>query len=370
MNLMADNANCGACGNNCAGGTTCQAGSCACPSGTSICGGACANLSVDPNNCGACGAVCGAPRFCSASACVCAGGQTFCSGACVNTASDRLNCGGCGVVCAGTALCVASTCTTATGPTITCPADTTTIAGTGVLLTATAASPGRTITGYNWTITASPTGGATVATFMPTPPTAATETFNPGVIGAYTLHVVVTDSAGATASCDTHVTAQSTGLRLELTWDGTGDLDLHLHNGVTTTPWFSTPNDCYYANRNAAWDAVGTLDDGFLDLDSITGFGPELAHVTTPVIGENYTVAVHVYASTAAGRIATTRIFCGPGSAPAAVRTSRALAGTTSGNCTTNDFWRVATVRFTSATTCTVTPIDTYAASSTACTAF
>jgi hypothetical protein len=179
----------------------------------------------------------------------------------------------------------------------------------------------------------------------------------------------VTDSAGATGSCDTHVTAQSAGLRLELRWDGTGDLDLHLHNGVTTSPWYSTPNDCYYANRMAAWDLAGTADDGFLDLDNTTGYGPELAHVTAPVIGESYTVGVHNY-NNGAGRIATVSIYCGTTTVPFAVRTSRALTGTTAGNCTANDFWRVATVRFTSPTTCIVTPIDTYNPSSGACTAF
>lgn len=208
------------------------------------------------------------------------------------------------------------------------------------------------------------------ATWSPAPPNAATELFTPPVVGVFTLHVTVTDSVGATASCNTHVTAQSTGLRLELTWDGTGDLDLHLHDNVITSPWFSTPNDCYYANRAAAWDTAGTLDDGILDQDSITGYGPELLHVTAPVIAESYTVAVHHY-NNAMGRVATVRVFCGPGTTPAATYTSRAFgASTGTGNCGTNEFWRVASVVFTSATACTLTPINTYNPSSAACAAF
>ncbi len=238
-------------------------------------------------------------------------------------------------------------------------------------LSVTAVSPGRTITGYSWTITASPPGGVMGATWAPTPPTAATESFTPGVVGSHTIHVTVTDSAGATASCDTHVIAQASGLRVEMTWDGTGDLDLHLHNGVTTSPWFSTPNDCYYANPTAAWGVAGTQDDGIFDQDSITGFGPEILHVTTPTIAEGYTIAVHEYSMSAAGRTATVRVFCGPGSTPAGTYTSRAFATVTAGgNCSVAEFWRVATVRFTTATACTLTPINTYGPSSAACTAF
>ncbi len=55
---------------------------------------------------------------------------------------------------------------------------------------------------------------------------------------------------------------------------------------------------------------------------------------------------------------------------PTATFTSRALAGTAAGDCTANDFWTVARVTFTSPSTCTVTPIDTYRASSAACTSF
>ncbi len=250
-----------------------------------------------------------------------------------------------------------------------CPADVITPAGTAVMLAVTPTLPaGRTASGYVWTITAAPTGGIATATWNPNPPTARTETFRPTTIGSYTIHVVVTDNTGATAACDTHVRADPHGLRLQVFWDGAGDLDLHLHNNVITSPWF-TMNDCHYNQRMPAWDLAGTADDPVLDLDNTTSNGPELLHIDRPVIGEMYTIAVHQF-QRGAGRIATLEVYCGPLATPVATRVSRALTGTANGNCTANDFWRVARVAFTTATACTVTPIDTYTPSSAACMAF
>jgi hypothetical protein len=137
-----------------------------------------------------------------------------------------------------------------------------------------------------------------------------------------------------------------------------------MHNQTTTSPWFSTPNDCYYGDRTPAWGAS-------LDFDNTSQNGPENISLDTPVVGQSYTIAVHNY-SAGAGRTATVNIFCGSttSTTPTATFASRPLAGSTSGNCTANDFWMVARVTMTSATTCTVTTLNTYRASSTACTSF
>ncbi len=245
------------------------------------------------------------------------------------------------------------------GGTLMCPGDVSVNAGTPVVLTAT----GTMIVSWTWTIVSGPVGGAATAVWAPTPPRSATETFTPTIVGDYVIRVSAVDTAGRTLTCMFTVHALSHGLRVELTWDGSGDIDLHLHDS-TTTPWFAAPQDCYYANTVTPWGAN-------LDFDNTVSSGPENDRVDTPAVATNYTIGVHNY-SLGAGRIATVRVFCGSTTTtiPTMTFTSRALTGATAGNCTANDFWKVATVRFTSATTCTITPINTYSPSSARCTAF
>jgi hypothetical protein len=245
------------------------------------------------------------------------------------------------------------------GGTIMCPGDLTVPAGQPVTLTVTSVG----IASYSWRILSAPTGGAATAVWGPSPPTAPSETFTPYIVGDYDIEVTGTDASGAMMTCRFRVTALPHGLRVQLRWDGTGDLDLHVHNQLTT-PWFAAPNDCYYSNTTPAWGAS-------LDFDNTSANGPENVSMDAPATSTTYTIAVHNYAR-GAGRRATVDVFCGSttSTVPTATFTSRALAGASSGNCTVNDFWTVARVVFTSATTCTVTPIDTYRASSTACTTF
>lgn len=62
--------NCGSCGNVCATGVPCIAGSCICPPGYNVCSDGCKDLSSDGANCGACGTFCGAGTSCQAGTCV------------------------------------------------------------------------------------------------------------------------------------------------------------------------------------------------------------------------------------------------------------------------------------------------------------
>src|SRR6185295_3305876 len=73
VDLATDNANCGACGNDCPQGTACRASHCdaTCPPGQIPCGGVCLDPSADPENCGACGNVC-STGICRAGECAAA----------------------------------------------------------------------------------------------------------------------------------------------------------------------------------------------------------------------------------------------------------------------------------------------------------
>ena len=244
------------------------------------------------------------------------------------------------------------------GGTLMCPGDVTVQAGYPISLSAL----GVGISSYSWRIVTGPTGGAGTSVWFPTPPTSATESFTPTIVGDYVIEVTGVDVAGRTITCRFTVSALPHGLRVELTWDGSGDVDLHMHNN-TSTPWFST-NDCYYSNTATTWGAN-------LDFDNTSASGPENVRMDTPAVAADYTIGVHNY-SAARGRIATVKVFCGSttSTVPTMTFTSRALAGSGLGNCTSNDFWKVARVQFTSPTTCTVTAINTYQTSSSVCTGF
>ncbi|MFO0580012.1 MAG: LamG-like jellyroll fold domain-containing protein [Polyangia bacterium] len=124
-------ANCGACGNTCAGGTDakCTAGFCSdcrCAAGTASCNGDCSDgceidTTSDPKNCGACGKGCSLPHAtssCAASACAivrCDPGWGDCDGNPANgceadLSRDTNSCGACGTSCGTGGLCAAGRC--------------------------------------------------------------------------------------------------------------------------------------------------------------------------------------------------------------------------------------------------------------------
>lgn len=245
-----------------------------------------------------------------------------------------------------------------------------TAAGQPVVLTAQATALG-TIISYDWAIVSAPVGGiGTPDQWQPAPPNAVTETFLPFIVGVYEIQVTVLDDRGNSGGCTTEVTAEGRGLRVTLTWDGPGDVDLHVRRGLSG-PWYSD-NDCYYANRTPIWDVSAPVSQGQnpeLDFDNTSARGPENTRINAVQVGETYTIGAHNF-SNARGRSATMQIFCGGGTVPDAVFTSRPLAGVETSNCSGNDFWKVASVVFNSSVSCQVTALDTYVSSRTVCQGF
>jgi hypothetical protein len=104
-NLRSDGANCGACGNACAPGTACSAGTCqvSCGGGLLDCGGDCVDPLSDRQFCGASGdcagendgVACEPGEVCSAGACAlsCQAGLVDCDGTCVDPDVDPRHCG-------------------------------------------------------------------------------------------------------------------------------------------------------------------------------------------------------------------------------------------------------------------------------------
>jgi len=251
-----------------------------------------------------------------------------------------------------------------------CPPDVTTPAGDPVVLALHADGIG-TVVAYDWSIVSAPAGGiGTPDQWSPAPPTSATEAFLPFIVGVYTLQATVTDDQGRQAACTTEVTAEGRGLRVTLTWDGPGDVDLHVRRRMTM-PWF-TDDDCYYANRTPEWDPSWPRSEGpnpELDFDNTTANGPENTRINVVVVGEEYTIGAHNFGR-AQGRRATIQIFCGGGTVADATFTSRPLQGNDGGTCTANDFWKVATVVFENQSVCRITHLDEYPTSQEMCSHF
>lgn len=88
----------------------------------------CANLNFDPANCGAIGNACGEGETCNMGVCgcgtggPCAAGQACCSSTCIDTSADPMNCGACGNVCGANAPnCNSGSCGCGTGPACAAP---------------------------------------------------------------------------------------------------------------------------------------------------------------------------------------------------------------------------------------------------------
>ena len=76
-------------------GTVCSGSACVatCSTGLTECSGVCRDLSNDRLNCGTCGNTCATGASCVAGTCTCPGTQIVCGGSCVDVSTDLDHCG-------------------------------------------------------------------------------------------------------------------------------------------------------------------------------------------------------------------------------------------------------------------------------------
>lgn len=172
---------------------------------------------------------------------------------------------------------------------------------------------GLTITNYSWQLTSVPAGSAAT---MPGGNGANRSGFVADLAGTYEAELKVMNSAGIwSEGC--HVTLESIpdeNFWVEMFWVHSGDdMDLHL---LAPGGTLLSNKDCYYGNCvgwGLDWGVTGDpADNPVLDLDDISGIGPENINIEDPFTGL-YTVYVHDYpgSSYQPAQDVTVRIYVG-----------------------------------------------------------
>ena len=119
----------------------------------------------------------------------------------------------------------------------------------------------------------------------------------PELVGDYTARLTVTNSQGRSSTCTATAYAEpDTRLWVEMFWEWSNDdMDLHL---VRANGTIGSDQDCYFGNcdngDHLPWGVAGTADDPYLDLDDISGWGPENINIAAPE-ATFFRVVVHDY---------------------------------------------------------------------------
>ncbi len=144
---------------------------------------------------------------------------------------------------------------------------------------------------FNWFFLSTPQGSQVT---MPSG-TASTRTVTPDMAGTYEAQLTVCNPLEMCSDpCITSFEAtMDEDLWVEMYWTYSGDdMDLHLLSPGGT--YWDTQSDCHWRNMTPSWGANGVADDPALDLDDISGTGPENINIGSPQDG-TYTVIVHDY---------------------------------------------------------------------------
>jgi len=189
-----------------------------------------------------------------------------------------------------------------------------------------ASTPGATIASYEWWIITKPNESSNELTAAANQTTQLSFNSAAGVVtgvdvaGFYDIGCRVTDTTGAVSGNDARVSFNSIpseALHVQLTWDSP-QYDYDLHVIKDSGPWCSQ-NSCYYANCNVnsafvtlpEWDGVSgeTPGDPRLDIDDLSGYGPENINVDQPVDAV-YRIGVHAYSFSVTTEVwATLKIY-------------------------------------------------------------
>ena len=180
------------------------------------------------------------------------------------------------------------------------------------------------------------------------------------VAGTFVVSLQVTDDRGLVSSNDARVTINAIpqdALHVQLSWDSASyDIDLHL---IKDSGAYCSADSCYYGNckatslNRAEWDGVAgvTGGDPTLDIDDLSGYGPENINVDFPVDG-TYTIGVHAYSFTIDPTYATVKVFI---NGALAYEDARELSAG-------RDFWEVSEVQWANGAA-TVFPVNSYSSS-------
>lgn len=90
------------------------------------------------------------------------------------------------------------------------------------------------------------------------------------------------------------------GLTIKLSWD-TDQTDVDSHLLMPGGAFFDCYSDCHFGNPQPDWGVQGDwIDDPFLDVDDVDGYGPEHINISEPQPG-TYRFIVHYYDDTHEG---------------------------------------------------------------------
>jgi hypothetical protein len=187
------------------------------------------------------------------------------------------------------------------GPDEVAPRDTVTLDGSG------SSDPAGGSLTYHWALESAPDGSDAAAHLVTATDRAYLQT---DLAGTYDVTLQVETAQGLRSAPARHrITAiPEEQIHIELTWDtGAADLDLHLLDGDGA--FFTPPGDCTWCNRNPSWGGIGTEDDPSLDIDDLSGYGPENVNVRVPA-DDTYRVLVHYFQDNGDGDVvATVRVY-------------------------------------------------------------